>query len=354
MEYGYKYSYEKEHCYCPWQRKKMRYDGTWVCRMPSTGKETPFRYPTDKPPTTVKSSHCHGDRKGYIYVPETGKCECKADNKRFIEAGHWVCRFSNSDLRKLLDHERTPSVGSISSKHCISSRLVWHRESMTCRCRKEHLVFGGASLTRADRVFCDLGRTKRERAAMVGLHKYMPFTVQEGVSDKDKLRFALIDHDQGLDSFKTGAQYDAAYIKRRRSSAYLKGDDRLSWLSTEDTPVRPESYGFWAARCVKSRSELQQSDDMTSECKTLGPTHQINGGNTYCSGAFPPQSGDARCCLSAYPNPLNSRGEVVFYDEIFCEPSAWRSNGQSGPVYYVARNDRLPGAEDERYPVDRA
>jgi len=229
MEYGFKYSYQKQRCYCPASRKKLLYDGTWVCYMAATKKTKKLTNAWDTAPSTPASKHCYGDRRGYVFHAPSNTCQCPENKKKFIEdlgngKSLWVCAFSTSDVRKLLPHETTVSLDRITTRHCLTSRLQLKRDAkqVTCRCRQEHLVWGGAGSGVDNHIFCDLG-SKAERKIFQTLNdKVKKFnTLSTGISASHKGRFATMSDDPGVDIFDTDDGYTDSWLRRKRTSKYL-------------------------------------------------------------------------------------------------------------------------------------
>merc|ERR1711916_54434 len=348
-EFGFKWSYTKERCYCPASRKKMTYDGKWLCRLASTGATKELTNEWDTAPTRVSTKHCHGDRKGYVYIPSTGKCECKAENKRFIKGDAekmvWACRFSATDFRLLLDHERTKAVSRITTKDCVSNRLVFNKDTLSCQCRREHFVFGGAGQEIQGKIFCDLG-TKTQRAKIHNALRSLgsdvaTYSTLKNVAVPDRDRFVAIDNygAKGYNGFSTPSFTETA-MRRRRNSKYFAADEekRILWVNGETARTADELdvNWFWKGNvCSPS-----QASTHTKTCGSL-IERGTNGGEIYCEGFLPPKNNDRNCCgriVSPVPSaspPNDSLNDQKIVADIMCTGSSIRRDTQAGSTFYL-------------------
>merc|ERR1711991_1165540 len=224
---GFKWSYEHERCYCPDTRKKMLFDGTWVCFYKATGQQRTLTNAWDKPLTSVTTAHCHGDRKGYVYVKASGKCECPKSQKKFVEADKngkamWVCVIDSDNMLPLLAHESSKHIDKVTSKDCISARLQLKRDAaqVTCRCKVKNLVYGGSGTAVEDKIYCDLG-TKTQRRVFQALRKLKQYRVLDTVATSDDGRYALIEADPKTDMFDSDDGYTKEWLRRHRKMRYF-------------------------------------------------------------------------------------------------------------------------------------
>ena len=85
----------------------------------------------------------------------------KASQKKFVQAdkngkAEWICIVDDATVLPLLAHESRKSLDEITSRDCISARLELKRDSaqVTCRCKVEDIVVGGAGTSIQVCLFC--------------------------------------------------------------------------------------------------------------------------------------------------------------------------------------------------------
>merc|ERR1711916_358459 len=229
MQAGWKWSFEHSRCYCPNSRKKMLYNGDWICFYKATGKSAPLTTAWDlKLPSRVTTAHCHGDL-NYVYVASRKQCECAESKKKFVEANKdgkakWVCAHNADKMTYLQAHEKVKDLADITSRHCFSSRLQLKRDAaqVTCRCKTKDLVFGGFGTSLEDKIHCDLG-IKSQRRAFEAYRKLANYETLQGdfTSTSGEGRYAVIGDNPKADFLDSDDGYTPAWLRRKRTSRYL-------------------------------------------------------------------------------------------------------------------------------------
>ena len=227
----------------------MQFDGKWICHYAATGKSRLLDGDDTSLPPRVSTAHCHGDRKTYVYVAATKKCECPEKQKKFVQAdkngkAEWVCIIDKDTVLPLLPFETRKSLAEVKSDDCISPRLELERDAaqVTCRCRVQDLVYGGAGTSIEDKIYCDLGDAASQEIFQA-LRKIKKYATLDKVADEDKNRFALIIADPKVDIFDMDDGYTPEFLRRRRNARFFTEENGVykatTPTSTEDDGSTP-------------------------------------------------------------------------------------------------------------------
>jgi hypothetical protein len=249
----------------------------------------------------------------------------------------WACRFSASDFRLLMAHERTKAISKISQKDCVSNRLIYNKKSMQCQCRKEHFVYGGADTQITGKLYCDLGG-KRERSTIhkalrsTGLRNKATYSVLSGVAEADLDRFVHINNygTNGYNGFKINTFTEAAR-RRKRTSKYFDADETKTVNYVHGETARTAAdlalRGYWKGKKCAGNNMSRY----TNVCGTLAAPEN-NQGVIRCSGYLPPGNFDSKCCIRGN----GGTGEHNINADIFCSGSSVRTDSRGSFFLYLS------------------